>query len=629
VDAQTDLGRAASYALGDDAPECDMVMKGGITSGVVYPRAACRLATRYRLRRVGGSSAGAIAATMVAAAEHGRGSVDGGYVRLNSVPDDLGAALPLLFQPSAATTPALAVLHAWVDPDLGTRARIRRTLAVAGGRAPWWGVLAFLLVLVPVAAVDIGFQGAPGDAGGAWRLARALAVWAPLALAVGVAGAAGAWVIAALRMGRSTIAGLEDNGFGLCDGHHRDPAVGHVPLTDWMTDMLDELAGRAPGPAAPPLTFGDLWGPAATDAYRTAMSKPGVGEASALSLNERRRLAAMRRIDVVVMTTDLSHRRPYHFPFDTQIFLWCPSCLGTYFPERVMAQLRRLPNGPTQPEGDPPNGNGTVARVCPVHQERLWPLPLAVDIPVVVAARLSLSFPGLISAVPLYAVDFATVAGTFAVKPVWFSDGGITSNFPMQFFDQPLPGRPTFGINLMPLHPHSDKLVWRPGAAPMSGSLPRHREIASMFGFAHSILDTMQNWVDNLQISTRGFNDRVAEVRQRPGEGGMNLEMPNHVIQDLADRGAEAAATFDDFDFDDHRLTRFRIAMAGTDELLTGMHDAHDGYDALLAGSGTPAGLVKEYGELVEVADTWREDGHPAHKGAPRPQPQLRLVPRL
>ena len=25
---------------------CDLIMKGGITSGVVYPRAACRLATR-------------------------------------------------------------------------------------------------------------------------------------------------------------------------------------------------------------------------------------------------------------------------------------------------------------------------------------------------------------------------------------------------------------------------------------------------------------------------------------------------------------------------------------------------------------------------------------------------------
>ena len=47
--------------------ECDMIMKGGITSGVVYPRAACRLAQRYRFRLLGGASAGAIAATAAVA----------------------------------------------------------------------------------------------------------------------------------------------------------------------------------------------------------------------------------------------------------------------------------------------------------------------------------------------------------------------------------------------------------------------------------------------------------------------------------------------------------------------------------------------------------------------------------
>jgi hypothetical protein len=41
---------------------CDMVMKGGITSGVVYPTAICELATQYQFRNIGGASAGAIAA---------------------------------------------------------------------------------------------------------------------------------------------------------------------------------------------------------------------------------------------------------------------------------------------------------------------------------------------------------------------------------------------------------------------------------------------------------------------------------------------------------------------------------------------------------------------------------------
>ena len=51
---------------------CDIVMKGGITSGVVYPRAVCELARTYRFKNVGGTSAGAIAAAATAAAEHGR-----------------------------------------------------------------------------------------------------------------------------------------------------------------------------------------------------------------------------------------------------------------------------------------------------------------------------------------------------------------------------------------------------------------------------------------------------------------------------------------------------------------------------------------------------------------------------
>ena len=47
---------------------CDIVMKGGITSGVIYPRAVAELAKTYRLSQVGGASAGAIAAAAAAAA---------------------------------------------------------------------------------------------------------------------------------------------------------------------------------------------------------------------------------------------------------------------------------------------------------------------------------------------------------------------------------------------------------------------------------------------------------------------------------------------------------------------------------------------------------------------------------
>ena len=64
------------------APErcCDLVMKGGITSGVLYPSAVREIAERFYLVGIGGTSAGAIAASVAAAAEYRRrqtGSFEG------------------------------------------------------------------------------------------------------------------------------------------------------------------------------------------------------------------------------------------------------------------------------------------------------------------------------------------------------------------------------------------------------------------------------------------------------------------------------------------------------------------------------------------------------------------------
>ena len=47
--------------------ECDLVMRGGITSGIVYTCAIAKLAETYRFRSIGGTSAGAIAAAATAA----------------------------------------------------------------------------------------------------------------------------------------------------------------------------------------------------------------------------------------------------------------------------------------------------------------------------------------------------------------------------------------------------------------------------------------------------------------------------------------------------------------------------------------------------------------------------------
>ena len=92
-----------NYDYSQPTRTCDVVMKGGITSGVVYPHALCELARTYRFVNVGGTSAGAIAAAAAAAAEHGRES--GGFARLAALPEWVGAGDNLfrLFQPQPGT----------------------------------------------------------------------------------------------------------------------------------------------------------------------------------------------------------------------------------------------------------------------------------------------------------------------------------------------------------------------------------------------------------------------------------------------------------------------------------------------------------------------------------------------
>src|SRR6516162_9237482 len=67
---------------------CDIVMKGGITSGVVYPLAITNLSKRFVFKNIGGTSAGAIAAAAAAAAEFRRQEKDdpAGFEKLEKLP---------------------------------------------------------------------------------------------------------------------------------------------------------------------------------------------------------------------------------------------------------------------------------------------------------------------------------------------------------------------------------------------------------------------------------------------------------------------------------------------------------------------------------------------------------------
>lgn len=80
-----DAERATTMFTAEQQEYCrrslDVTMKGGTTSGVIYPLALCELARHFRFRNLGGASAGAIAASLAAAAELGRTRRASGAVR--------------------------------------------------------------------------------------------------------------------------------------------------------------------------------------------------------------------------------------------------------------------------------------------------------------------------------------------------------------------------------------------------------------------------------------------------------------------------------------------------------------------------------------------------------------------
>jgi len=579
----------ASYPSVDAlARECDLVMKGGITSGVVYPLAACELARTYRFRSIGGSSAGAIAASLVAAAEYGRDA--GGFNRLAALPEQIGPTLPKLFIPGPHTRTAHAALMEWLEPDTKTPTKIRRVLGkLLASQAKWfWGGTGLAMVVALVAALLLA-----GVPDGALSAVRFVVIAAFIAL-VGVVVAA---ALALRAEAYATLSGMAAQGFGLCVGSRgKDarPATADDPgaFSDWLAEQIDAVAGLDR-----PLLVADL---------------------------------REREIDLRVMTTDLTRGRPMCFPFETREFSFDPGELADYFAPAVIDALM-VDEEQALEEGVP---------LTSAFARPLYKLPPADKLPVIVAARISLSFPGLISAVPLYAVDFA--AKSPAAVRCWFSDGGITSNFPIHFFDSMWPSRPTFALDLRGYHPdHLDSHVYYAEGKPRQ---PRVKSIESMVGFVSAILDTMQYWADNAQSTLPGYRDRVVEVHLNDVEGGMNLRMPDGVIAILAEKGRQAAEALETFDFDQHRWIRYLISMGRLHDAVTVMDgrylqtapDAKDGVADLLDRASTfahqkhsKAWAVKARGRtetLLEFADSTDPD---FAADAPRPQTVLRITPKF
>jgi hypothetical protein len=245
---------------------------------------------------------------------------------------------------------------------------------------------------------------------------------------------------------------------------------------------------------------------------------------------------------------------------------------------------------------------------------------------------MTLSFPGLISAVPLFAVDFSVPEP--AVVRCWFSDGGISSNFPIHFFDALWPGRPTFGISLGPYPPDRPR---RPVYLrdPSRPTQPRVRDTTTLAGFVGAVFDTMQNWSDEGQSTLPGYRERIVEIHRTEAEGGMNLEMSPATIRSMCLRGHAAAVELDRFDFAQHRWTRYLTAMDQLQRATTDMRAKYDhppgDYRAVLAHPPPSrrrspkwrAGATVRTDVLMEFARSTYPD---FTADAPKPTPDLRIV---
>jgi len=210
---------------------CDLVMKGGITSGVVYPYAILELAKAYRFRSIGGASAGAIAAAFAGAAEYSRtvrGDPDG-FLRMQAYCETLPAILASLFQPYPRFTGLMQFL----------------LKAQAGGPLAW---------LAPLAAFWGSTLAGAIVGGGVMGLLGAGVAGVVLGMLTGV-------VVAVLgRVIRLVLVDLPkpEHGFGLCSGLTQPGQKGPA-LTDWLHRALQDIAFADPD-RADPLTFGDLSG---------------------------------------------------------------------------------------------------------------------------------------------------------------------------------------------------------------------------------------------------------------------------------------------------------------------------------------------------------------------------------
>lgn len=496
--------------------ECDAIMKGGVTSGVVYPYAVLELAKVYRFRSLGGTSAGAIAASFAAAAEYSRSvrNDPAGFVRLQTYCNELPDILLSLFQP---------------DPEFKGTVRLLKSFNAGGiGRIVWpligWSILLGIVAGSVILWLVRGMTSSDSEPWLVPTLAGMLATGLFFALLAALR------IVLPLSRAKRRLA---EDGFGACTGLTMK-GKDSPGLTDWLHRALQDIAFGSPD-APTPLTFADLEG-----------ASPETSSHAPINLR--------------MITTNLSMGRPHTLPGLGIQAGFRPDVWARYFPAAVMSYLR--------------------SKSATWHDlDDCLRIPQGSELPVICAVRMSLSFPVIFKAVPILTWDHESAAikkrlgakATDGPAEVWLTDGGLSSNFPVHLFDDPLPSRPTFAIGLdaLPcLEKEAKKRALLPETAPQSMALPV-KPIGNLAQFGWALLSAAKDWQDQLASGITGQRERIARIYLTDKEGGLNLGMDAETTKKLMTYGQEAGALFvKDFNFDEHRWRRLLATYKNGSEWL-------------------------------------------------------------
>ena len=384
---------------------------------------------------------------------------------------------------------------------------------------------------------------------------------------------------------RKLLLNLTQQNFGIASGMPPESATSNDPptLTPWLTTYFNSLSGK---PDKQPLTFGDLWGP-----QDCSNSPNKIGDRPEKPV-----------VDFQAVTTCLSLGRPYSLPLEDKDFYYSELEWRKLFPAEIMQWLH-----------DTERVSGTVKELHEAGFTHLHAMPEPQNWPVVIAVRMSLSFPVLLAAIPMYRINRSVKTKELKPIKVLFTDGGVSSNFPIHLFDSPFPSRPTFAVDLQNYpetmtdpKERAEKRVFtfignHTGHQQVIHEPPEGKAIGQVAWFVSRLIETMQNWRDQLPKPMAGYRDRIAYVQHTKDEGGLNLNMSETVIRALGDAGAEAAkelntAFYQPHDeyhgqtgWQNHQWIRMRSSLKQLDELIKSVGEKIEARYSLLPVEPAPS----------------------------------------